>query len=105
MKKRFKRGEIRAIKIDEDALYEFIRESVMEKSCDFFDQFDHKDSALCMRWNKADNSFTCIAYHVQDRHEVDFDQIDSTLDFTTSTLFRKHRYVTLDLKSYDPPAE
>lgn len=104
MKKRLKKGEVRVIKIDEEALYEFIRETIQEKCLTFFDLLDYKHTETCMWWNKANNSFTCMVYNDQDRAMIDFDAIDDSLDFTTSTLYKKQRYITLDVHTEDGSA-
>ena len=101
MKRRLSKGEIRAIKIDEDSLYEFIREMMHENCALYFDLLDNKKTEQCMRWDKQNHSFTWIVYNREDRAKVDFDSVDAVLPLTTNSLFSSRRYIHFDPNELD----
>lgn len=87
-------GEIRVIKISEDAIKEFLWESVMEHGAALFDlPSDDEESLYGLKFNSTDRTMTLIAHRLTDNDRVDIDNISQSSPCTTQSLFVETPYV------------
>lgn len=91
-------GKYRIIKIGKDALFEFIRESIIANEECFFDVSDGTSivTGFDIDWNKGE--FICIARNDQGENEhlqfeIDIKELMSKLKDTTTTLYSNNRYI------------
>ncbi len=104
--KRIPRGNHRVIKIDKEAIYEFIRESLIDNESCFFDIDYNKDKSspivtqCMMDWEKGE--FICVASNCPDGYfesafiaDEDVEFLLSNLENTTNTLYKENRYIEL----------
>ena len=98
--KNLEKGKARLIMIGEQALFEFINESLMEHLCQLFDLSDSTEVILETKWVKESNSFIAVVHNLDER--IELDQIRDEATETTSSLFSKDRYITIDLTQSAP---
>lgn len=94
MKKKLEDNEVRIIKINRDAVYEFLYETIIENSPAFFDLHDMTKAEFQFSWD-ADGTLSCIAYKRKPGRRVDISAIEEATEFTTNSLFTKKRYKTI----------
>lgn len=103
--KHLKQGEIRAISIGREAIYELLRETMMENSAEYFDILGNT-VMFEMRWNSKTEIFTCAVF---DRKyppdDLDFDTLEKHLGLTTETLYQRNRYKTVCIKDMQAEKE
>jgi len=104
--KKVPNGKYRIIKIGKDALYEFLRESMIDNQEIFFDISDNADIVTCfdIDWNKGE--FICIArnqYEENEKLQFEFDteKLISSLNNTTNSLYTDNRYIELTEEEID----
>lgn len=97
MKRRLKKGEVRVIRIDKEAMFEFFCETVMEKGCEYFDLHDLTKVTFQMNWDHDANEFTCVVCNSEDVDAVDAKLASKEVGLTTDTMFRKNRYKVIVL--------
>lgn len=91
-------GEIRIIKISEDAIKEFLWESVMEHGAAFFDlPSDDEESLYGLKFNSTDHTLTLVAHRLTDNSRVDINSISQSSPCTTQSLFVETPYVVRKL--------
>lgn len=96
--KHLNNGEVRVISIDKEAIYELLRETMMENSAEYFDILGNT-VMFEMRWNSKTDIFTCAVF---DRRyppdDLNFNMLEKHLGLTTKTLYQKKRYKTVYIK-------
>lgn len=99
--KHLKKGEIRVIGIDREAIYELLRETMMEHGMEYFELLSNTVE-FDMRWSSKSDIFTCAVF---DRNYspkfLDHDILEKKIGITTKTLFQKNRYKTVCLKDIE----
>ena len=99
--KKIPENKYRIIKISEDALFEFLRESIIDSQKEFFDISDDTSIVTCFDIDWENKSFICVARNELGREEhLQFPDIDTEklllkLKDTTSTLYMDNRYIEL----------
>ena len=89
------------IKISEDALFEFLRESIIDSQKEFFDVSDDTSIVTCFDIDWENKSFICVARNElgQEEHlqfpDIDTEKLLLKLKDTTSTLYMDNRYIEL----------
>lgn len=96
--KHLNNGQVRVISIDREAIYELLRETMMENREEYFDILGNT-VMFEMKWNSKTDIFTCAVF---DRryppNDLDFDKLEEHLGLTTKTLYQKKRYKTVYIK-------
>ncbi len=93
--KHLKKGEIRVISIGREAIYELLRETMMENAEQYFDLLDMKTVKFQMSWDSQTDLFTCIIHNDQNTPDIDVQAIVQEIGITAETLFYKNRYKTI----------
>lgn len=100
MKHKLQDGELRLIKIDSAAVYEFLRETILEKSPELFDLHDMTKAEFHFSWD-SDDTFCCIVSKKGLYKEADFEAIGTSSGLTTDSLFSKRRYRSIFIKTQE----
>ena len=96
--KAIKPGEIRVIKIGEEAIKELIVEFVMDHREKLFDSpEDDYETIFHTCFSPSDNTITIIANCIADNSKIDFRRIASEEKCTTDSVYKKSPYVTRKL--------
>ncbi|MDD6236881.1 MAG: hypothetical protein PUB00_05815 [Clostridiales bacterium] len=99
--KKIPENKYRIIKISEDALFEFLRESIIDSQKEFFDISDDTSIVTCFDIDWENKSFICVARNElgQEEHlqfpDIDTEKLLLKLKDTTSTLYMDNRYIEL----------
>lgn len=99
--KKIPENKYRIIKISEDALFEFLRESIIDSQKEFFDVSDDTSIVTCFDIDWENKSFICVARNElgQEEHlqfpDIDTEKLLLKLKDTTSTLYMDNRYIEL----------
>lgn len=99
--KKIPKNKYRIIKISEDALFEFLRESIIDSQKEFFDVSDDTSIVTCFDIDWENKSFICVARNeLGEEEHLQFPDIDTEklllkLKDTTSTLYMDNRYIEL----------
>lgn len=106
--KHLKKGELRIIQIDENAIFELLKETMMENASEYFDVLDVTKVTFEMKWLKESGQFICAVYdsgHCPSNPDVflDLAELGDQVGLTTRTLYGKHRYKTLYLSDDEHP--
>ncbi|MBQ9083709.1 MAG: hypothetical protein IJY28_09465 [Clostridia bacterium] len=93
-------GKYRIIKISKDALFEFIRESVIDHQECFFDVTDGTKIVTCFDINWDTGEFICVTRNELDENEhlqfdLDTQALMSKLRDTTGSMYVEKRYIEL----------
>ena len=100
--KRLKKDEMRVICLDGEAVYELLRETMMDGAGDYFDLLDMTKVVFSMRWCPERNCFVCAAVDENDWHRnLDLDKIAREIGPTTKTMFAPHRYQTVNTADFE----
>lgn len=97
MRTKLKKDEARVIRINQDAIFELIYETFVEKSEQYFDLLDSTKVKLAFDWDQDKNEFTCVAHTRDLQYQVDFESIAKEVGITTDSMFQSHRYKTIEL--------
>ena len=98
--KTISKGNYRIIKIGKDAIYEVLREYVVDNQKEFFDVTDGTKIVTHFDINWDTGEFVCVARNDYGENEhlqcnIDTSQLLSKLQDTTETLFTDKRYIEL----------
>ena len=99
--KKIPENKYRIIKISEDALLEFLYESIIDSQKEFFDVSDDTSIVTCFDIDWENKSFICVARNeLGEEEHLQFPDIDTEklllkLKDTTSTLYMDNRYIEL----------
>lgn len=91
MKRKLQENELRVLKIDSRAVYEFLCESMMEKGADFFDLHDITKVEFNFSCQE-DGTFFCAVSKRGAYQTIDFSAVERDSDLTTESLFSRKRY-------------
>ena len=92
--KRLSNDECRVIRIGHEAIYELLKEIMIEKKVGYFDLSDSPHNAM-MYWNWDDKTGDFICFVSKDSH-LDFDVINKLVPVpTTDSLFQPCRYLSV----------
>lgn len=104
--KKIPNNKYRIIKIGKEALFEFLKESVIDNQKYFFDITDDTSvvTHFDIDWDKGE--FICIARNEQAENEllqfdIDTEKLLSKLKNTTDSLFNENRYIELSKEDID----
>lgn len=104
---KLKPGEIRVINIGQQAIMEWLSESMTEHVADFFDVKDSCGVLVQCNWDQESNQFTCVVERKEEAdgrpifRDFDYAAIREKVGETTDTLFAEGRYQTLNIQE-DP---
>ena len=99
--KHLKKGEFRVIQVDEEAIFELLRETMMERASDLFGILDSRKVRFEGYWDRENVRFTCAIYdgryetRENDGFKLDLKEISEEIGVTTETLYGRNLYVTL----------
>lgn len=93
--KHLKKGELRVIRIGREAIYELLRENMIENAEQYFDLLDMRTVTFQMIWSSQTDEFTCVVHDDQYTPNIDIENIAEKVSLTTETLFQKHRFQTI----------
>lgn len=100
-RKKIPKNKYRIIKISENALLEFLFESVIDNQKEFFDVSDETTIVTCFDIDWENRSFVCVARNeLEEEEHLQFPDINTEklllkLKDTTSTLYMGNRYIEL----------
>ena len=98
--KHLKKGEFRVIQVDEEAIFELLCETMIDRANNLFGILDVTKVHFKMSWDKENNEFICaICDSEYAKGKEKFDQIDlekmsEEVGVTTHTLYGRNCYVT-----------
>lgn len=98
--KKIPEGKYRVIKIGKDAMYELMREAIIDRAEGFFDVSDSTSIVTCFDIDWEKQEFICIARNEKgDNEHLDFDidieELFETLENTTDSVFCEKGYIEL----------
>lgn len=98
--KRIPDGKYRIIKIGKDAIYEILREYIIDNTEDFLDVSDSTKIVTHFNINWDTGEFICLARNNYGEDEylqcnIDTEKLLANLQNTTETLFTDNRYIEL----------
>lgn len=99
--KHLKEGELRVIKVDRNALTEFIMETITDNATNYFDLLDITKVTFHMKWDKETDEFYCVINDEKHPVAIDFDQLVKNTATTTDSLFIKPCYKTIYIEDID----
>ena len=95
--KKIDNGKARVIIINEHALFELNNETIMDHLCVFFDLHDSKKVTLETQWHRETNSLIAVVYNRSEKRSVELNELREQIGATTSSMFSRKRYITIDL--------
>ena len=94
------KGKCRVMLLDREAVYELLREHMVEYGKSYFDLRSDGSTEFSMRWNYETGAFVCVAYRREERPPIDFDRIERSVQPTTDTVYTaEKRYKELPLSA------
>ena len=92
---RFKKNEIRVIKVEEQAIRELIYETILEKGHLYFDFPEKEHVCYDVMLDLQHGKMICVA-HVEEIpfDSIDYVSLDEKIEVTTDSFFLKNCYVS-----------
>ena len=102
--KHIKKGELRVIRVDRNALYELIGETILENSGSYFNLLQDNDAIIRFVFDNDFSGLTAYAMDYSQALGVELDLLDKyvekSVNYTTDSFFysdNKNKYVSINL--------
>lgn len=82
-----KKGELRVIQVEQEAVYELLREVIIERANEIFDILDITKIGFRWEWDEKTNKVICIIHNGDYYPDLDFDTLRKKVGITTSTFY------------------
>lgn len=92
--KHLKNNTCRVVKIDKEALFEFVYETMIERLEQYFDLLDSTTVVSHHKFSEDTGDYICIINdeNVQLPNDIDVDVLITKMEATTNTLYANNRY-------------
>ncbi|MEG0774055.1 hypothetical protein [Clostridium sp.] len=92
--KHLKNNKCRVIKIEKDALLEFVYETIIDRLEQYFDILDCTTVVSHHEFNSETGEYICLINHNKEKlpDDIDIHELLSKMERTTTTLFSPNRY-------------
>lgn len=100
--KHLKKGELRVLQVRQDAIYELLRETLMERANTIFDILDVTKIGFQFYWDNATNQFICAVHDGAYSPDLDLDALGKEVGVTTDTFYTmRQQYQTVYMTGED----
>ena len=100
-RKHLPHGAFRVIRLSQDAVREFVYESILDKGEEFFDLLSTVNMPFEMEWDESTGDFIIAIHDGRDDITIDMEKAKKEIDYTTDSLLspRQPYYRTVVVSS------